>query len=470
MLVHTVVDDVADAFLDLLDGLYEEIDELEGQVDQLSGAAVRMRLAELRHELLHARRTMSATRAAVRRIADGRVDTGGATLFPASVESEFIDTYETLVRATEELDVARDLLGGVRDFHQAKITEGQNDVAKKLTVIASLVLVPSLIVGFYGQNFGERVRRRVLEPRRLGRPDRGDDGPPGGALPLAPLDLTSTSSRLRRQLPPPGTETPAGRTSRPEPYRPASPPTVGATLERWAWRLAPVWTALGALVHQRLLPRPSVAPGGRGSDGRVRDRIVGRSLGRAARSRGTTRPLRRAPEALAGAGGHRRVGRALPGGGLRRRRGRAHVRARRAPARPCGRPGRGRRPRHQRRRRRLVAARPRRRTRARGGRGRHARPRGRARATGVVALGALGAWPARSPSQSACWPSPCSPLTLRPTSRTGRVRAGARRPWRSARWPSSRWRRRGLVLASDARRVGGLACPTPTRPRTACGG
>ena len=67
----------------------------------------------------------------------------------------FVDTYETLVRVTEELDVARDLLGGVRDYYQAKITEQQNDVSKKLTVIASLVLVPSLIVGFFWQNFGE---------------------------------------------------------------------------------------------------------------------------------------------------------------------------------------------------------------------------------------------------------------------------------------------------------------------------
>ena len=76
-------------------------------------------------------------------------------LFPTDVEALFVDTYETLVRVTEEIDVARDLLGGVRDYYQAKITEQQNDVAKKLTVIASLVLVPSLIVGFYGQNFGE---------------------------------------------------------------------------------------------------------------------------------------------------------------------------------------------------------------------------------------------------------------------------------------------------------------------------
>ena len=151
---QAAVDDAADAFLELLDGLYEEIDDLEGTVERLSGADVRRRLAELRHELLLARRTSSATRGIARRVVDGRVDIGRSELFPPSVESQFVDTYETLVRVTEELDVARDLLSGVRDYYQAKIAEQQNEVAKKLTVIASLVLVPSLIVGFYGQNFG----------------------------------------------------------------------------------------------------------------------------------------------------------------------------------------------------------------------------------------------------------------------------------------------------------------------------
>ena len=88
-----------------------------------------------------------------RRIVDGRVDIGHSELFPPELELRFVDAYETLVRATEELDVARDLLGGVRDYYQAKIAEQQNEVAKTLTVIAALVLVPSLIVGFYGQNF-----------------------------------------------------------------------------------------------------------------------------------------------------------------------------------------------------------------------------------------------------------------------------------------------------------------------------
>ena len=159
LLVHRLVDDVSDTYLDLLDAIYAEIDGLEDQIDALRPAQVRMRLSELRHELLHRRRTVSAMRAAVRRVLDGRIEIGDRALFPPEIERLFGDTYDILVRVTEELDIARDLLAGVRDHLQGKISENQNEVGKKLTVIASLVLVPSFIVGFYGQNFASEFGR-----------------------------------------------------------------------------------------------------------------------------------------------------------------------------------------------------------------------------------------------------------------------------------------------------------------------
>jgi len=159
ILAQRLIDDVADTYLDLLDATYAEIDALEDRIDELRPADTRTRLSELRHELLHRRRTVSATRAAVRRILDGRIDVGEHALFPANVERLFGDTYDTLVRVTEELDVARDLMSGVRDHLQSKIAENQNEVAKKLTVIASLVLVPSLVVGFFGQNFAGEFQK-----------------------------------------------------------------------------------------------------------------------------------------------------------------------------------------------------------------------------------------------------------------------------------------------------------------------
>ena len=47
----------------------------------------------------------------------------------------------------------RYLLASVRDYHQAKIANDQNEVMKRLTVVASVLLLPTFIVGLYGQNF-----------------------------------------------------------------------------------------------------------------------------------------------------------------------------------------------------------------------------------------------------------------------------------------------------------------------------
>lgn len=160
LLVHRLADAAAETYLDLVDSLYVEIDRLEDDVDDLAPAAVRSRLSELRHEMLHARRNASATRAAVRRVVDGRLDLGpGEALFPREAERAFAETYDTLVRVIEELDIARDLLASVRDYLQSKVSEDQSEIVKTLTVVASLVLVPTLITGFYGQNFAGAFER-----------------------------------------------------------------------------------------------------------------------------------------------------------------------------------------------------------------------------------------------------------------------------------------------------------------------
>ncbi len=74
-------------------------------------------------------------------------------MFPHEVEIAFNAAYDKFQRATDGLDLARDLLAGVRDYHQAKIANDQNEVMKRLTVVASLLLLPTFIVGLYGQNF-----------------------------------------------------------------------------------------------------------------------------------------------------------------------------------------------------------------------------------------------------------------------------------------------------------------------------
>ncbi|MEP6910639.1 MAG: magnesium transporter CorA family protein [Actinomycetota bacterium] len=154
MILYHLVDDVAERFLDLIDAVNDEIDELEDHVETWSNEKVRQRLSDLRHDLLHIRRTLAPTRDAIRRIVDGRLELEkGVEAFPRDVELHFADAYDKLLRASEGLELSRDLVASARDYHQAKISNDQNEVMKKLTAIASILLVPTFIVGLYGQNF-----------------------------------------------------------------------------------------------------------------------------------------------------------------------------------------------------------------------------------------------------------------------------------------------------------------------------
>jgi magnesium transporter len=153
MIAYRIVDEIAERYLDLIDDVDEEIDELEEHVDTLPTRQTRERISHLRHDLLHIRRTLTPMRDSVRRVVDNVVEVEGDEVFPHEVEIAFNSAYDKFLRATDGLDLSRDLLAGVRDYLQSKIANDQNEVTKKLTVIASLLLLPTFIVGLYGQNF-----------------------------------------------------------------------------------------------------------------------------------------------------------------------------------------------------------------------------------------------------------------------------------------------------------------------------
>jgi magnesium transporter len=154
MMAYRLLDEIAERYLTLVDDIDEEIDELEDLVETQPAGRTRARISSLRHDLLHVRRTLTPMRDSVRRVIDNTVEVeDGVEVFPHDVEVAFNAAYDKFLRASDGLDLARDLLAGVRDYSQAKIANDQNEVMKRLTVIASLLLLPTFIVGLYGQNF-----------------------------------------------------------------------------------------------------------------------------------------------------------------------------------------------------------------------------------------------------------------------------------------------------------------------------
>jgi magnesium transporter len=153
MYVYHLIDDIAERYLDLLDTLDDEIDELEDRVPTERPQLVGKRIRELREDVRAIRRTLLPTRDAIRQVIDNRVEIDNGEMFPHDVEIALGDSYDKLLRASESLESSRDSLAGVRDYLQGKISNDQNEVMKRLTLIASLLLLPTFIVGLYGQNF-----------------------------------------------------------------------------------------------------------------------------------------------------------------------------------------------------------------------------------------------------------------------------------------------------------------------------
>jgi magnesium transporter len=161
MLLYHLVDEVADRYLDLLDDLNAEIDEVEDAIEESPAAEIRSRLSQLRHDVLDIRRTLGPTRDAIRAVADDRIELEDRhflsrdkpRLFPREVDLQFFGAYDKILRAYDGLELSRDLVAGARDYLQAKIANEQNEVMKRLTAVASIVLFPTFIVGVYGQNF-----------------------------------------------------------------------------------------------------------------------------------------------------------------------------------------------------------------------------------------------------------------------------------------------------------------------------
>ncbi len=65
----------------------------------------------------------------------------------------FRDIYDHLVRLYDITESLRDLMGSVLDTYLSAINNRMNEIMKTLTIITTLFMPLSFLVGFFGMNF-----------------------------------------------------------------------------------------------------------------------------------------------------------------------------------------------------------------------------------------------------------------------------------------------------------------------------
>lgn len=147
-LLYSLIDAVIDHNFPVLEAYGERLEDLEDDVVDRPHPEVFNRLHDIKRELLHLRRIIWPQREAlsslVREPIEGITD---------ETRLYLRDCYDHAVRIIDVVETYREMASDLTNLYLSSISNRMNEIMKVLTVIATLFIPLTFIVGVYGMNF-----------------------------------------------------------------------------------------------------------------------------------------------------------------------------------------------------------------------------------------------------------------------------------------------------------------------------
>jgi magnesium transporter len=148
-LAYALVDAIVDAYFPAMESLGDRLESVEEAV--VAGgapAAVVRELHQARRELLVARRALWPLRDVM-----GLLMRGDSTRISAETRVYLRDVHDHVVQLLDLLENYRELGASLTELHLASASIRLNEVMKVLTLIATIFIPLTFVVGVYGMNF-----------------------------------------------------------------------------------------------------------------------------------------------------------------------------------------------------------------------------------------------------------------------------------------------------------------------------
>ncbi len=147
---YRVADYVVDGYFGLLDAIEDRLEAIEDAIIDEPEIGTLEEINHARRELLSVRKLLWPSREAA-----GILARGDPEQVREPTEKYYRDVYDHLVQLVDLVETYRDLASGARDIYLNALSVSTNEVMKKLTVVATIVLPLTFVVGVYGMNFGD---------------------------------------------------------------------------------------------------------------------------------------------------------------------------------------------------------------------------------------------------------------------------------------------------------------------------
>jgi magnesium transporter len=147
-LLYSIIDIIVDHYFIIIDFLNDEIEDLEDEVLYDPTQESSIKIQNLKRLLMNFRKSMLPLREAV-----SSLQKYNNNLINEETLRYYRDIYEHLIHLTDNLESQRDMLASIMDLYLSGISNKMNQVMKVLTIIATIFIPLTFIVGVYGMNF-----------------------------------------------------------------------------------------------------------------------------------------------------------------------------------------------------------------------------------------------------------------------------------------------------------------------------
>ena len=147
-LLYRLIDIIVDNYYVVLDNIGEKIEEIEEDVVQNPTNKSFQKIQALKKELIYLRKSVYPLRDALSRVIKDEY---------GFIEEDniryFSDVYDHVIHLIDSLETYKDLTSSLMDIHMNTMNTKMNEVMKVLTVISTIFIPLTFIVGVYGMNF-----------------------------------------------------------------------------------------------------------------------------------------------------------------------------------------------------------------------------------------------------------------------------------------------------------------------------
>lgn len=147
-LVYRIVDVVVDRYFGILETLGEEVESLGEELLTNATPKTLHVLHDIKKEVIQIRKAVWPLREVI-----SNLERGESHLIKKATQVYLRDVYYHTVQAVDNIETTRDILSELMDVYLSSINNRINDVMKVLTVIATIFMPLTFIVGLYGMNF-----------------------------------------------------------------------------------------------------------------------------------------------------------------------------------------------------------------------------------------------------------------------------------------------------------------------------